>query len=35
MRNLRFLLSSPWFLLALLAITLLLAACPGGGSSRY
>lgn len=29
------LLSTPWFLLALLAMTLLLAACPGGGKSGY
>lgn len=28
-------LSTPWFLLALIAITLLLAACPGGGKSGY
>jgi hypothetical protein len=25
----------PWFWLALIAITLLLAACPGGGKSGY
>jgi hypothetical protein len=35
MRNFRFLLSRPWFVLALLTITLLLAACPGGGKSGY
>jgi len=35
MRFRRFLLSRPWFLLALIALTLLLAACPGGGKSRY
>lgn len=28
-------LSTPWFLLALVAITLLLAACPGGGKGGY
>jgi hypothetical protein len=28
-------LSTPWFLLALVAITLLLAACPGSGKSGY
>jgi hypothetical protein len=35
MRNLRFLLSRPWFVLSLLTITLLLAACPGGGKGGY
>jgi len=35
MRHRRFLPSRPWFFLALIAMTLLLAACPGGGSSRY
>ena len=35
MRFRRFLLSRPWFLLALIALTLLLAACPGGGNSGY
>ena len=28
-------LSTPWFLVALVAITLLLAACPGGGKGGY
>ena len=28
-------LSTPWFLLALVAMTLLLAACPGGGKGAY
>jgi hypothetical protein len=27
--------SMPWFWIALIAITLLLAACPGGGKSGY
>jgi hypothetical protein len=35
MTHLRFLLSRPWFLLALIAVTLLLAACPSGGKSGY
>jgi hypothetical protein len=35
MRHHRFLLSKPWFVLALLTITLLLVACPGGGKSGY
>jgi hypothetical protein len=35
MRRHRFLLSRPWFFLALIAMTLLLAACPGGGKSGY
>jgi hypothetical protein len=35
MRHRRFLPSKAWFVLALIALTLLLAACPGGGSSRY
>ena len=28
-------LSAPWLFLALVAITLLLAACPGGGKGGY
>ena len=28
-------LSTPWFVLTLVAITLLLAACPGGGKGGY
>jgi hypothetical protein len=35
MKHRRFLPSNVWFLLAMIALTLLLAACPGGGSSRY
>jgi|RhiMetdeSRZDD1v2_1073273.scaffolds.fasta_scaffold107365_4 hypothetical protein len=35
MRRRRFLPSKTWFVLALIAVTLLLAACPGGGSGRY
>jgi hypothetical protein len=35
MRHRRLLLSRPWFVLALTALTLLLAACPGGGKSGY
>jgi hypothetical protein len=35
MMHRRFLLSRPWLLLALIAVTLLLAACPGGGKSGY
>lgn len=33
--NRRFLPSKAWFVLALVALTLLLAACPGGGKSGY
>ena len=29
------LLSTPWFWLALLVMTLLMTACPGGGNSGY
>jgi len=35
MRHHRFLLSKPWFLLASIALTLLLVACPGGGKGGY
>jgi hypothetical protein len=35
MRSRRFLLSRPWFWLALIAMMLLLTACPSGGNSGY
>jgi len=35
MRHRSFAPSAPWFWLALLVMTFLLASCPGGGSGGY